>query len=199
MAVLKYLTGYPEPLVAQVSELLAQGKNNLQAPWLGLTGFVVIAATMSLLIFVGEAVRDGGRATVTQADLHYVGSVTVDEDLLDAADLLPGELVRLHAAIAAWTWYGPGRPIARAESRSPVPSLISARSQRLRSCSSSGTSTPSRTRWERRDSVSISSARRPRTSGSSGIKRSSTRARCSASPVRSRAPSTSSYPSLKIR
>ena len=33
------------------------------------------------------------RATVTQADLHYVGSVTVDEDLLDAADLLPGELV----------------------------------------------------------------------------------------------------------
>ncbi|KJS54735.1 aspartate 1-decarboxylase [Streptomyces rubellomurinus] len=35
------------------------------------------------------------RATVTQADLHYVGSVTVDEDLLDAADLLPGELVHI--------------------------------------------------------------------------------------------------------
>ena len=35
------------------------------------------------------------RATVTQADLHYVGSVTVDEDLLDAADLLPGELVHV--------------------------------------------------------------------------------------------------------
>jgi aspartate 1-decarboxylase len=33
------------------------------------------------------------RATVTQADLHYVGSVTVDQDLLDAADLLPGEKV----------------------------------------------------------------------------------------------------------
>jgi aspartate 1-decarboxylase len=33
------------------------------------------------------------RATVTHADLHYVGSVTVDRDLLDAADLLPGELV----------------------------------------------------------------------------------------------------------
>jgi aspartate 1-decarboxylase len=33
------------------------------------------------------------RATVTQADLHYVGSLTVDEDLLDAADLLPGEQV----------------------------------------------------------------------------------------------------------
>jgi aspartate 1-decarboxylase len=35
------------------------------------------------------------RATVTQADLHYVGSVTVDEDLLDAADLLPGEQVHI--------------------------------------------------------------------------------------------------------
>ena len=35
------------------------------------------------------------RATVTQADLHYVGSVTVDEDLLDAADLLPGEQVAI--------------------------------------------------------------------------------------------------------
>lgn len=35
------------------------------------------------------------RATVTQADLHYVGSVTVDLDLLDAADLLPGELVAI--------------------------------------------------------------------------------------------------------
>jgi aspartate 1-decarboxylase len=35
------------------------------------------------------------RATVTQADLHYVGSVSVDEDLLDAADLLPGELVHI--------------------------------------------------------------------------------------------------------
>ena len=32
------------------------------------------------------------RATVTQADVHYVGSVTVDADLLAAADLLPGEL-----------------------------------------------------------------------------------------------------------
>ncbi|MGR0221403.1 aspartate 1-decarboxylase [Agromyces sp. ZXT2-6] len=33
------------------------------------------------------------RATVTHADLHYVGSITVDADLLEAADLLPGELV----------------------------------------------------------------------------------------------------------
>src|ERR671921_494662 len=35
------------------------------------------------------------RATVTQADLHYVGSVTIDADLLDAADLLPGEKVAI--------------------------------------------------------------------------------------------------------
>ena len=35
------------------------------------------------------------RATVIQADLHYVGSVTIDADLLDAADLLPGELVHI--------------------------------------------------------------------------------------------------------
>ena len=35
------------------------------------------------------------RATVTQADLHYVGSVTVDEDLMDAADLLAGEKVAI--------------------------------------------------------------------------------------------------------
>jgi microcin C transport system permease protein len=41
-----------------LGELLAQGKSNLQAPWLGLTGFFVIAIMLSLLIFVGEAVRD---------------------------------------------------------------------------------------------------------------------------------------------
>ncbi len=41
-----------------LGELLAQGKNNLQAPWLGFTGFFVLATVLSLLIFVGEAVRD---------------------------------------------------------------------------------------------------------------------------------------------
>ena len=33
------------------------------------------------------------RATVTQADLHYVGSLTIDMDLMEAADLLPGQQV----------------------------------------------------------------------------------------------------------
>jgi microcin C transport system permease protein len=41
-----------------LGELLAQGKENLQAPWLGITGFIVISLMLSLLIFVGEAVRD---------------------------------------------------------------------------------------------------------------------------------------------
>ncbi len=41
-----------------LGELLAQGKANLQAPWLGLAAFVSIAGLLSLLIFVGEGVRD---------------------------------------------------------------------------------------------------------------------------------------------
>jgi microcin C transport system permease protein len=41
-----------------LGELLAQGKSNVQAPWLGVTGFVVLATMLSLLIFIGEAVRD---------------------------------------------------------------------------------------------------------------------------------------------
>ncbi len=41
-----------------LGELLAQGKANLQAPWLGLTAFLVLAVMLSLLIFIGEAVRD---------------------------------------------------------------------------------------------------------------------------------------------
>jgi microcin C transport system permease protein len=41
-----------------LGELLAQGKANLQAPWLGLTAFFVLAVMLSLLIFIGEAVRD---------------------------------------------------------------------------------------------------------------------------------------------
>ncbi|MDQ0349690.1 ABC transporter permease [Ancylobacter vacuolatus] len=41
-----------------LGELLAQGKSNVQAPWLGLTGFFTVAMMLSLLIFIGEAVRD---------------------------------------------------------------------------------------------------------------------------------------------
>lgn len=41
-----------------LGELLNQGKNNLQAPWLGISAFMVLAVMLSLLVFVGEAVRD---------------------------------------------------------------------------------------------------------------------------------------------
>lgn len=41
-----------------LGDLLFQGKENLQAPWLGLTGFFSIAIIMTLLVFIGEAVRD---------------------------------------------------------------------------------------------------------------------------------------------
>ena len=41
-----------------LGELLAQGKNNLQAPWLGLSAFAVLGIILSLLVFIGEGVRD---------------------------------------------------------------------------------------------------------------------------------------------
>ncbi len=46
------------PGAPSLGDLLRQGKENLQAPWLGITGFVVVALMLSLLVFVGEAVRD---------------------------------------------------------------------------------------------------------------------------------------------
>jgi microcin C transport system permease protein len=46
------------PGAPSLGELLLQGKNNLTAPWLAFTGFVVLALMMSLLVFIGEAVRD---------------------------------------------------------------------------------------------------------------------------------------------
>lgn len=41
-----------------LGEMLAQGKNNLHAPWLGITAFMAIAVTLTLLVFIGEAIRD---------------------------------------------------------------------------------------------------------------------------------------------
>lgn len=46
------------PGSASLGELLNQGKSNLHAPWLGITAFAVLAVMLSLLIFIGEAVRD---------------------------------------------------------------------------------------------------------------------------------------------
>ncbi len=49
--------GFP-PGSPSLGELLNQGKRNLQAPWLGFTGFFVLAIVLSLLVFIGEGVRD---------------------------------------------------------------------------------------------------------------------------------------------
>lgn len=46
------------PGSASLGELIAQGKENLHAPWLGLTAFMVLSVMLTLLIFIGEAVRD---------------------------------------------------------------------------------------------------------------------------------------------
>ncbi|MGO9133248.1 MAG: ABC transporter permease [Methylovirgula sp.] len=46
------------PGSASLGELLLQGKNNPQAPWLGIAGFCTMAVLLSLLVFIGEAARD---------------------------------------------------------------------------------------------------------------------------------------------
>lgn len=46
------------PGSASLGELVAQGKNNLQAPWLAITAFAVLTAMLTLLVFIGEGVRD---------------------------------------------------------------------------------------------------------------------------------------------
>jgi len=51
--------GFGMPVgTASLGELVGQGKNNLQAPWLGLTAFFALALILSLLVFIGEACRD---------------------------------------------------------------------------------------------------------------------------------------------
>ena len=58
LAALDFLGFGLPPGSPSLGELLSQGKNYLQAPWLGLTGFLSISVMLSLLIFVGEGVRD---------------------------------------------------------------------------------------------------------------------------------------------
>ena len=106
--------------------------------------------------------------------------------------------------MAAWSWYGPTGVPASAPVTRAVPSAISPRSQRARSCSASGTRLPSgRVRAGRRASVSSMSASSPVTSPSPGshacncrvsrIASSVSSTRCSAGPE------LAVYPSLKIR
>lgn len=58
LTALDYLGFGLPPGSPSLGEMLKQGKDNLQAPWLGLTAFCTLATMLSLLIFVGEAVRD---------------------------------------------------------------------------------------------------------------------------------------------
>ena len=58
LAALDFLGFGLPPGSASLGEMLAQGKNNLHAPWLGLAGFLTLSVMLSLLIFIGEAVRD---------------------------------------------------------------------------------------------------------------------------------------------
>ncbi len=58
LSALDYLGFGLPPGSPSLGELLQQGRNNLQAPWLGLTGFLVLSIMLSLLVFIGEAVRD---------------------------------------------------------------------------------------------------------------------------------------------
>ena len=64
------------PGSASLGELLKQGKDNLQAPWLGFTAFFVIAVMLSLLVFIGEAVRDAfdPRKTFAPEAAAYAGT-----------------------------------------------------------------------------------------------------------------------------
>ncbi len=63
---LDYLGFGLPPGSPSLGELLKQGKDNLQAPWLGITGFIVISVMLTLLVFVGEAVRDAFDPRKTQ-------------------------------------------------------------------------------------------------------------------------------------
>ena len=97
-----------------LGELLAQGKANLQAPWLGITAFLVLAVMLSLLIFVGEAVarRRSTRASCDRRGAtapHAPRSPRSQRYLCRPRRRGPVEAVKsvsLHASTAAkrWRW-----------------------------------------------------------------------------------------------
>ncbi|WP_069383730.1 ABC transporter permease [Halomonas caseinilytica] len=57
-----------------LGELVAQGKNNLQAPWLGITAFMTLSIMLSLLVFIGEGLRDA----FDPRHIQHVGTSTTD-------------------------------------------------------------------------------------------------------------------------
>jgi microcin C transport system permease protein len=54
------------PGAPSLGELVSEAKDNLQAPWLGFTAFIVLGGVLILLIFVGEAIRDSFDSRKTQ-------------------------------------------------------------------------------------------------------------------------------------
>jgi ABC-type microcin C transport system duplicated ATPase subunit YejF/ABC-type microcin C transport system permease subunit YejE len=76
-----------------LGELLKQGKDNLQAPWLGFTGFAVIAIMLTLLVFIGEAVRDAFDPRKT-----FAGERPAEEAVAPGADATPPVLDESEAA-----------------------------------------------------------------------------------------------------
>ena len=58
LTALDYLGFGLPPGSASLGELVSQGKNNIQAPWLGFTVFILMSTLLTLLVFIGEAVRD---------------------------------------------------------------------------------------------------------------------------------------------
>ncbi|MDE0422033.1 MAG: ABC transporter permease [Gammaproteobacteria bacterium] len=69
-----------------LGELLAQGKNNVHAPWLGLTGFFTLAILLTLLIFVGEAARDALDPRRTMSDPLAIGPTAATVGAADAVE-----------------------------------------------------------------------------------------------------------------
>ena len=91
-----------------LGELLAQGKANLQAPWLGITAFLVLAVMLSLLIFIGEAVRDAfDPRKVIAVSLLEVRDLSVTFGGWRGAPPVAGgeaRLVRRSTAARPWRW-----------------------------------------------------------------------------------------------
>ena len=95
-----------------LGELVAQGKNNLQAPWLGITAFFVLGGVLTLLIFIGEAVRDAFDPAPAGRPMS----------LLEVADLsvafrrqARGATACRSRSIAArpWRWWAKAAPASR--------------------------------------------------------------------------------------
>ena len=67
------------PGAPSLGELAAQGKNNLHAPWLGITAFMTLAIMLSLLVFIGEGLRDAFDPRHVKQRLTSIQQTSVQE------------------------------------------------------------------------------------------------------------------------